>query len=716
MALKSKGVASPNDRVREELLRKHRQEVPETDGDHALPPRQHSPSAVERFTTLEVSKALSKFPRASAAGGSGLTATHLEELMSVPCTEQDTGLVAGLAKLLTRMARGEAPNAIAPWIAGAPLTALLKSDDSVRPIAVGETLRRLASSILMNRVAKRAKEFLELFQLGVATKRGTEAILHAARRHKEHFRSNRLYALLKLDLKNAFNLVSRAAFIKQVRLNFPELEPWVQYCYDFDSPHLWVGELCFRSVTGVQQGDPLGPLLFSLALHAALTRLSLLLLSEQDSDEESAGIKPMLLQSFYRDDGIIVAKHGKLRQVLDFFDSHEALQYGLHLRLDKCSIWWPTEPAVDVRSAYPPQVQQEYGRGNWILGAPVGTDDYVRQATVKYVQTLAPLTKAIRELEDMQVALTLLRHCAGACKIVYLLRTVPTTLVLEAASLFDDLLQNCLRDMVGGSLSPDVFRELQLPLNTSTPGFGIGLTSTKDTASSAFLASLGLVRSLHVFMLEGAIPAGDNGGRHGINAYNDWRAGANQNVDLSWDFISSTNCPSQRALAKRVPDAPQQRLPIGDHCTQAFRASLGVTGTKDWLKTQPSPGLGTHIQDRDFRLRFKYYCRIALFNGDEQCPRKGCPTVLDEHGDHLLHCPNRMRHSASPRIWRHNSQVRLLCSDLRNAARQPVLEPREGGQHPSRPDIRTLGATGGSDYLDVTIVHPLSSQTSLPAV
>lgn len=156
---------------------------------------------VERFTALEVSRALSKFPRPSAAGGSGLSATHLEELMSVPCTEQETGVAAGLPKLLSEMAWGEAPNTLAPWIAGAPLTALLKPDDSVRPIAVGETLRRLVSLILMNRVAKRAKEFLQPFQLGAATKRGTEAMVHAARRLKKYVESNKFYALLKLDLK-----------------------------------------------------------------------------------------------------------------------------------------------------------------------------------------------------------------------------------------------------------------------------------------------------------------------------------------------------------------------------------------------------------------------------------------------------------------------------------------------------------------------------------
>ena len=60
----------------------------------------------------------------------------------------------------------------------------------------------------MHLFVKKAKEFLQPFQLSLATKGGTEAILHAARGLKEHFGSCGVHALLKLDLKNAFNLVS----------------------------------------------------------------------------------------------------------------------------------------------------------------------------------------------------------------------------------------------------------------------------------------------------------------------------------------------------------------------------------------------------------------------------------------------------------------------------------------------------------------------------
>ncbi len=39
------------------------------------------------------------------------------------------------------------------------------------------------------------------------------------------------YGLLKLDLRNAFNLVSRLSFRKEVALHFPELQHWVDFCY-----------------------------------------------------------------------------------------------------------------------------------------------------------------------------------------------------------------------------------------------------------------------------------------------------------------------------------------------------------------------------------------------------------------------------------------------------------------------------------------------------
>ena len=65
-------------------------------------------------------------------------------------------------------------------------------------------------------------------------------------------------------MSNAFNFVSRQALLEECAVHFPELLPWVGWCYG-SHPTLWhpLGQL--SSETGVQQGDPLGPLLLSSA-------------------------------------------------------------------------------------------------------------------------------------------------------------------------------------------------------------------------------------------------------------------------------------------------------------------------------------------------------------------------------------------------------------------------------------------------------------------
>ena len=61
-------------------------------------------------------------------------------------------------------------------------------------------------------------------------------------------------------------------------------------------------------------------------------------------------------------------------------------------------------------------------------------------------------------------------------------------------------------------------------------------------------------------------------------------------------------------------------------------------------------------------------------------------------------------------MWRHDTQVQLLASDLGKAAGHPITEPRpESIIHRQRPDIKALGTYAGTDVYDVTVSHPLSA-------
>ena len=69
-------------------------------------------------------------------------------------------------------------------------------------------------------------------------------------------------ALLKIDFRNAFNLIDRNAFVRAVCEKFPALSQWTYWCYGSPRVLLYDHELVINSTRGVQQGDPLGPLYF----------------------------------------------------------------------------------------------------------------------------------------------------------------------------------------------------------------------------------------------------------------------------------------------------------------------------------------------------------------------------------------------------------------------------------------------------------------------
>eukprot|EP00973_Karenia_brevis_P060508 8415618-Karenia_brevis.AAC.1 len=110
------------------------------------------------------------------------------------------------------------------------------------------------------------RDSLEPLQVGVGTKGGAEAVVHVVRQSLGRRRGGRKHALGMLDLSNAFNCVDRSAFRSAVRRVAPGIAPWVDYCYGCRSP-LLMDTHRLHSERGIQQGDPLGPALFALAIH-----------------------------------------------------------------------------------------------------------------------------------------------------------------------------------------------------------------------------------------------------------------------------------------------------------------------------------------------------------------------------------------------------------------------------------------------------------------
>ena len=162
---------------------------------------------------------------------------------------------------------------MAPFLAGANLTALPKKDNGIRPVAVGEVWRRLTAKCLCNSYRKQACALFYSLQIGVAQTLGTEVGLETHRQWCNRSRNNLSAVFVKIDFTNAFNCVDRKAFLEQCRHHFPGLSQWAEWCYAQPSK-LFFGSETISSETGVQQGDPIGPLLFSLALQPLLQELN----------------------------------------------------------------------------------------------------------------------------------------------------------------------------------------------------------------------------------------------------------------------------------------------------------------------------------------------------------------------------------------------------------------------------------------------------------
>ena len=209
---------------------------------HPLPPdadracldslRRVAPQAAPVVDSDQVRKALFSFPSTSAAGRSGLRSSHVRDALRPASSD-----------LLLRP-----------------------------PIAVGETTRRLASKIAVDLLSERARVVFEPLQLGVKTPNGCEAIIHTARQWLHRHRSDPCKVAISVDISN----VHRSAVLRSVRVHFLSLAPWVDCCYRHDcvlfTGSSSVASHVISSARGVQQGDPLGPVLFALAIHLSLWR------------------------------------------------------------------------------------------------------------------------------------------------------------------------------------------------------------------------------------------------------------------------------------------------------------------------------------------------------------------------------------------------------------------------------------------------------------
>jgi hypothetical protein len=316
-ALVAQGVASSRDaQVREDLKAKN------PTGE--LMPVPHGPPPSPLVATIEqVQAALFSFPVGTACGASGLRAQHILDAVRGKVTQDSNLVLQNLTKLVNVLLAGRGPVALAAIIASAPLIPVLKPDSSLRPICVGEILRRLVSKVAARDASIKLASVLQKFQMGVGVPRGMDAIVHSLAALVEQHAQLEGRSVLLIDFRNAFPSISRRHFFRVVREECPDIAAWVEYIYGSEA-YLFFDDLVIPSKCGLHQGDPLAPVLFALVLHVLAKKI----------EEECPNLE---LHAWYLDDGTLV---GDTEELLRGFDvvCREGPELGLNVRLDKCEL------------------------------------------------------------------------------------------------------------------------------------------------------------------------------------------------------------------------------------------------------------------------------------------------------------------------------------------------------------------------------------------
>ena len=440
-------------------------------------------------------------------------------------------------------------------------------------------------------------------------------------------------------------LLRRDKMLLAVEDSAPELYAFVHSAYSSSSSLFWNGKI-IQSSEGVQQGDPLGPLLFCLTIHPMVLKMQ----SE--------------FCVWYLDDGTLGGTEKEVRHDLEVIHNDGA-SLGLVLNEQKSEVIC-VDSAVRESFLHLLNAQVVEPECADLLGSPIGDISSISKALEARIESLRVLGDRLQHFSVHDASL-LLRNSLAIPKLLYLLRSSPA-LLSEILKSYDEMLRSVLGTITNTHLHNTAWSQASLPVKAG----GLGIRSAVQLAPSAYLSSTAAFSQLvynilpprfsvlEIPFLDKALSVWSNG--HDSSA----PVGPLFHCQKTWDTCVVT--VTANALLENTTDA-------------RARARLIAASTRElgaWLEALPISSLGLRMDDTTVRIA------VGLRLGTSLCHPHSCQhcgVEVDCLGLHGLSCK-----SSQGRHHRHAAINHIVHRALMAAQVPSRLEPsgisRSDGKRP----------------------------------
>ena len=607
------------------------------------------------------------------AGPSGLDAQAWRRICS-SFQKASSDLCEAVASVARRMGSSLVdPTPLMPLTA-CRLVALDKCP-GVRPVGIGEVVRRIIGKAILNLLQDDIRRALGCYQLCVGQRSGCEAAVHALNAIYDDATTE---AVLLVDATNAFNSLNRkVAFGNGLRL-CPSLATMLVNTYRCD-PYLFIDGETIRSREGTTQGDPMAMAMYAIATLPLIQQL------EED---------PNINQIWYADDS---AAGGGLSPLRQWWKKLEEFgpSYGYEANPGKSWLIVKEEHYDEALQAFQDMKIQISTAGRKYLGSAIGTKRFKEAFVTKKVEEW---TSELRKLSTIAQS----QPHSAYCSLMQSMKS-KWTYILRTMSGIEDLLQP-VEEVIRRELIPAItgrkyINDEERRLFALPPRLGgMGIDILPKIASRHHRSSSSITKPLRDTIIHKA-PGHEN-----------------DHVELDMEMEDTRRHikeEKQRILKEEVEE-------IRNCLNNATRKGMNLAqekGASVWLTSRPIEEHGYFLHKGAFRDA------IALRYGWRP---EGMPStcVCGKANDvsHALSCPR-----GGYIIQRHNEVRDTTAAILKEAAPlvkcveiEPALQPLTGEtlngrtanqDDNSRLDVKCKGFWNSSQdaFFDVRIVNPLAS-------